>query len=59
MILNACSDDFPRSNLSYEGIHGSPDMPPAVRLCAGPTVIAAWVVGGTVLVMKCYTNDQL
>jgi len=46
MLLYECDDDFPRSNLSYEGTLGSPDMPPAVRQCAGPSVIAGWAIGG-------------
>jgi len=46
MVLYECSDDFPRSNVSYEGTLDSPDMPPAVEDCAGPTVIVAWAVGG-------------
>ena len=52
MLLYECSDDFPRSNLSYEGEMRSPDMPPAVRECAGPSVIAAWAIGGQVSVKK-------
>ena len=52
MLLYECSDDFPRSNLSYEGEMRSPDMPPAVRQCAGPSVIAAWAIGGQVSVKK-------
>ncbi|KAL9974730.1 hypothetical protein ACROYT_G011809 [Oculina patagonica] len=46
MLLYECKDDFPRSNLSYEGFLGSPDMPPAVKECAGPSVIAGWAIGG-------------
>ena len=53
MLLYECSDDFPRSNLSYQGTIFSPDMPPAVRECAGPSVITAWAIGGKVLVAKC------
>ena len=48
MLLYECDDDFPRSNLSYEGM-GSPDMPPAVRQCVGPSIIAGWAIGGQVL----------
>ena len=58
MVLYECSDDFPRSNLSYEGTLDSPDMPPAVEDCAGPTVIVAWAVGGAVLVTKCCAHDH-
>jgi len=46
MLLYECSDDFPRSNLSYEGTLDSPDMPPAVEQCAGPSMIAGWAIGG-------------
>ena len=55
MLLYECSDDFPRSNLSYEGTLGSPDMPPDVRQCAGFSIIAGWAIGGQVLgmVTKC------
>jgi len=57
MLLYECSDDFPRSNLSYEGTIDSPDMPPAVRQCAGYSIIAGWAIGGKVkeltMVMKC------
>ena len=54
MLLYECSDDFPRSNLSYQGTIFSPDMPPAVRECAGPSVITAWAIGGQVsVVTKC------
>ncbi|KAL9974725.1 hypothetical protein ACROYT_G011804 [Oculina patagonica] len=47
MILYKCRDDFPRSNLSYQGFLRSPDMPPDVEECAGPSAIAGWAVGGT------------
>jgi hypothetical protein len=53
MLLYECSDDFPRIYQSYEGTLDSPDMPPAVRECAGPTMIAGWAIGGQVLVTKC------
>ena len=53
MLLYECSDDFPRSNLSFEGILNLPDMPPAVKQCAGPSMIAGWAIGGQVLVAKC------
>ena len=49
MLLYECSDDFPRSNISYEGTYDSPDMPPAVVQCAGPSTIAGWAIGGKVL----------
>ena len=52
MLLYECSDDFPRSNLSFEGTLDSPDMPPAVRACAGPSMIAGWAIGGQVWVTK-------
>ena len=52
MILSECSDDFPKSYLNYEGTLDSPDMPAAVKECAGPSVIAAWAIGGQVLVTK-------
>ena len=54
ILVYECSDDFPRSNLSYEGTLDSPDMPPAVRECAGASVIAGWAIGGQVLVTKFY-----
>ena len=54
MLLYECDDDFPRSNLSYEGTLGSPDMPPAVRQCAGPSIIAGWAIGGQVLCVIVY-----
>ena len=50
MLLYECSDDFPKSSLSYEGTLDSPDMPPAVKECAGPSIITAWAIGGQVLV---------
>ena len=53
MLLYECDDDFPRSNLSYEGM-GSPDMPPAVRQCVGPSIIAGWAIGGQVLCIIVY-----
>ena len=53
MLLYECSDDFPKSSLSYEGTLDSPDMPPAVKECAGPSIITAWAIGGQVLVDKC------
>lgn len=47
MILYQCDhENFPQSNLSYEGVLDSPDMPPAVEKCAGPSTIAAWAIGG-------------
>ncbi|XP_078364957.1 DBH-like monooxygenase protein 1 [Oculina patagonica] len=46
MLLYECKDDFPRSNLSYEGFLGSPDMPPAVKECIGYSTFAAWAIGG-------------
>ena len=53
MILYQCKDDFPRSNLSYEGAGDSPDMPPAVARCSGPSTIAGWAIGGKVCVTLC------
>ena len=54
MLLYECKDDFPRSNLSFEGSLDSPDMPPAVMKC-GRSVIAGWAIGGKVYV----TNRRL
>ena len=52
MLLYECKDDFPRSNLSFEGNWESPDMPPAVKECGGSSVIAGWAIGGKVPVTK-------
>ncbi|KAL9974729.1 hypothetical protein ACROYT_G011808 [Oculina patagonica] len=46
MVVYECKDDFPRSNLSYEGFLGSPDMPPAVDECHGTSFFAVWAIGG-------------
>lgn len=47
ILLYQCDhNNFPSSNLSYEGVGNSPDMPPAVKSCTGPSTIAAWAIGG-------------
>ncbi|KAJ7382900.1 DBH-like monooxygenase protein 1 [Desmophyllum pertusum] len=46
MLLYECSDDFPRSNISWEGDLDSPDMPPAVNECRGFSMLAGWGIGG-------------
>lgn len=51
ILLYQCDhNNFPSSNLSYEGVGDSPDMPPAVKSCTGPSTIAAWAIGGEVCV---------
>ena len=52
MILYECEDDFPRSNLSFEGTLDSPDMPPAVDECVGQSIIAGWAIGGQVCITE-------
>ena len=52
MLLYECKDDFPRSNLSFEGTTDSPDMPPAVEECTGRSVIVSWGIGGQVCITE-------
>ncbi|KAK3701369.1 hypothetical protein QZH41_008747 [Actinostola sp. cb2023] len=47
ILIYGCSDDFPLSNLSAEGVCNSPNMPGSFGACAGQSVVAAWAIGGS------------
>ncbi|KAL9974731.1 hypothetical protein ACROYT_G011810 [Oculina patagonica] len=46
MMLYECKNDLPKSDLNYQGKLNSADMPPSVKECIGPSIIAGWAIGG-------------